>query len=513
MPPPNSHFKHFGFKFKRPDELKDVGGKSFVLPTREDGAFAVGASGFFGTALDYYGAAKSQRDWILKYRETAMHPDVDQAIDDIVNEAVVTDSAKSPISIDMSDLDGIHGVDASDDMKEEIRSAFDDIMNLLDFRSKAYDIFRSWYVDGRLFYHVMIDQTDAESTRKGITELRKIDPTRIFKVEEREMMRDATTGATLYGEGRVYYQYSGEELGSGVIQISDESVVSVASGVMDQHGQGVIGHVHKAIRPANQLRMIEDALVIYRLSRAPERRIFYIDVGKLPKQKAEEYVSGLMLKYKNKIQYDPATGEVRDGRNFLNIQEDFWLPRQEGSRGTEITTLDGGQNLGELEDVMYFRRNLYKALNVPITRLEPETGFTLGRATEISRDEIKFGKFIGRLRRGFNKLFYELLYRQLVLKMVIKPHEWDHYKRGISFIYEKDSYFAELKDMEILGERLQILERVESIAGKYVSHNWIRTTILHQTDEDITLQDKLIQKEQSDPRFSRPDEGSDGADF
>ena len=493
---------YYGFRFKRPDELNASAGRSFAMPDGDGGA-SYAAAGFYASHYDVYGHITTQKSWITKYRETAMNPDVDAAIDDIVNEAIVTDTEDQPVTINLEDWPKA----INDKVRNEVVKSFEEVLRLLDFKNEGYQIYRHWYVDGRLFFHVILDEKKPD---RGIKELRWVDPTKITKITENKQEVDRKSGVVEYTDSKTRYVYVDRGAINTQIEVHEDSIVYVHSGIYNESGNMVISHLHKAIKPANQLKLIEDALVIYRMSRAPERRIFYIDVGNLPAKKAEEYVQGLMLRYKNKINYDANTGEIRDQRNFLNLQEDFWLPRN-GSKSTEISTLDGGQNLGELDDVQYFRRGLYKSLNVPLTRLEPEAGFSLGRASEISRDEVKFGKFIGRTRKAFNKLFLEALGRHIILKKIMTLKEWENVKSLVKFDYDKDSHFTELKNLEVLTERLGLLNQMEGVAGKYVSNDWIRRNILQQTDEDIREEDKKIEDEKGNEQFA-PDE-SDGRNF
>ena len=483
----------FGFRIGRPE--KEAPLPSFVPPSNDDGAIAINEGGAFGTTVDLDNRIKSETQLITKYREMALQPEAEKAIDDIVNEAIIIDDNKMPVEMDLDEIE-----DLSDDIKDIMRDEFTHCLKLLKMNTKGYDVFRNWYVDGKLFYHIVID---LKSPKLGIKELRYIDPRKIKKVKK--PIRDKKSLATSNQLGKeilekkyqefYIYQSKGTNDSNSGIKIAPDAIAYCHSGVMDTRNYNILGHMHKAIKPLNQLRMLEDATVIYRLARAPERRIFYIDVGNLPKQKAEQYLRDMMVKHKNKLVYDANTGEVRDDRKFLTMLEDYWLPRREGGRGTEITTLPGGQNLGELEDVQYFRRKLYESLNVPVSRLEQETQFNVGRASEITRDEIKFSKFITRLRSKFSELFMVLLEKQLLLKGVMTFGEWNEIKDLIKFDYQEDNHFSELRDAEVLRERLTLLQEIDQYTGKYFSTDWIRTNVLKQTDEEKEDLDKQMADE------------------
>jgi hypothetical protein len=429
-----------------------------------------------------------------------MQPECDSAVEDVVNEAIVMDD-QNPIEIVLDHLKQPNSI------KNKIREEFETILEMLDFSNKGYDIFRRWYVDGRIYHHIIINDKDP---REGIRELRYIDPRKIRKVREKVKSKDPRTGATIYNkEQKEYYLYNPKGITSSAtqgIKIAVDSISHIHSGLMDSRNNMILGHLHKAVKPLNQLRMLEDATVIYRLARAPERRIFYIDVGNLPKMKAEQYLRDMMVKHKNKLVYDAATGEVRDDRKFMTMLEDFWLPRRDGGRGTEITTLPGGQNLGEMEDVDYFRRKLYKSLNVPITRMEADNQFNLGRASEITRDEIKFNKFVQRLRNRFTHLFDGLLEIQLVLKGVLSRADWEQMRNTIHYDFKQDNYFSELKNAEIMTERLRLAGEIDPLVGKYYSMKWVRENILMMTEEDIKQVDQEIDAE----RQEMDDEGGLG---
>ena len=495
----------FGFTISKTKEEKDSETiKTFVPPAHDDGAVEVAAGGVYGTYVDLEGTSKSEGDLVSRYRTMAMQPECDSAIEDIVNEAVVIDDAV-PLDIKLDDLE------YSDNIKNKIREEFHNVLKLLEFNARGYDIFKQWYIDGRLYYHIMVSE---KKPREGIKELRKIDPRKIKKVREKITATDPRTKVVVekgYNEYYVYYAKGVPGAGTGTsgIRVAKDAVCHVTSGLVDPNNQFVLGYLHKAIKPLNQLRMLEDATVIYRLSRAPERRIFYIDVGNLPPAKAEQYLANMMAKYKNRLVYDATTGEVRDDRKFMTMLEDFWLPRREGGRGTQIDTLPGGTNLGEMDDVDYFRRKLYKSLNVPVTRMEAENQFNLGRSTEITRDELKFTKFIKRLRSRFTHLFDNLLEIQLVLKGIINRKDWAKIRENISFEFSHDNYFAELKEAEIIRERLNLASEIDQFVGKYYSLGWIRKNVLQMTEEEIEDMDKEIKAEEEDPDSPMSDDEDD----
>lgn len=493
----------FGFEIKR----KAQEPISFAPETNEDGAVVVSEGGIYGTYVDLDGSIRTESELVNKYREMAQHPEVDMAIDDIVNEVITQEPEDKVVELVLDDLK------QSDRVKKAIIDEFDEVLRLLDFNQLSYEVFRRWYVDGRLYYHVIVDENDLS---KGITELRYIDPRKIRKVRQVKQKKIASNVPVTQTSSE-YYIYNDKGFSKtagnssiptntvGGIKIAKDSIVHCTSGLTSINGDLVQSYLHKAIKPLNQLRSMEDSLVIYRISRAPERRIFYIDVGNLPKMKAEQYLRDIMTKFKNKIVYDASTGEIRDDRKFMTMLEDFWLPRREGGKGTEITTLPGGQNLGQMDDVIYFQRKLYKSLNVPITRLDPEIQFNLGRATEITRDEVKFAKFINRLRNKFSVLFIKVLERQLVLKNIVTAEEWDDFKEVIRFKYSQDNYFAELKETEVLRDRITMLRDIDDYAGKYYSHEWIRRKVLRQSDEEIEEIDEQIQDEMDNPQYNQPD--------
>lgn len=478
---------------KKEEDDKQKAAKSFVPPETDDGSSVIAEGGYFGQYVDMEGTkAKDDADLIKKYREIALYPECDSAIEDIINEAIVSDEDDQAVEIVTDNLD-----DYSDKIKKLIREEFDGVTKLLNFQSHGHDIFRKWYVDGRLYYHVIVDE---KNPKAGITELRPIDALKIRKVRQVIEDKDLKTGAKLvkgYNEFYIYQDTIQGKSNTG-LKINKDAIVYVPSGLLDQSSKKVLGYLFKAIKPVNQLRMMEDSLVIYRLARAPERRIFYIDVGNLPKGKAEAYLRDIMARYKNKIVYDANTGEIKDDRKHMAMLEDFWLPRREGGKGTEITTLPGGENLGQIEDILYFQKKLYKSLNVPLSRLEENQSFVLGRSTEISRDEVKFTKFIGRLRKKFSDLFMQVLRTQLILKGIITKEDWEKMKEDIVIDFLKDNYFAELKESEVIRERMNSLQMVDPYVGKYYSVNWVRKNILMQTEEEIKDIDAEINQEAMD---------------
>ena len=456
----------------------------------------VQAGGVYGTYVDLDGSIRTETELVTKYREMSEHPELEQAIDDIVNEAIVGDSKDEPVEINLDDLE------QPDRIKEIIREEFKTVLELLEFNDYSYDIFKKWYVDGRLYYHMIIDE---KNPREGIKELRYVDPRHIRKIRE-QSKKKTQNGVPVVQDGQEYYIFNNKgfvrspgatSMTSQGVRIAKDSIVSIMSGMSNSKGNTVLSYLHKAVKPLNQLRSLEDSLVIYRISRAPERRIFYIDVGNLPKMKAEQYLRDVMQRFKNKVVYNSDTGEIRDDRKFMTMLEDFWLPRREGGRGTEISTLPGGENLGQIDDVIYFQRKLYKSLNVPISRLDPETVYNLGRGTEITRDEIKFAKFIDRLRMKFSQLFTKVLRTQLILKGVTTLEEWPEFARSIRYDYAIDNYFAELKDMEILRERVQMLRDIDDYVGKFYSNEWVRRNLLYQTDDEIKEIDQQIADEEN----------------
>jgi|TARA_R110000787_G_scaffold129243_5_gene241039 hypothetical protein len=470
----------FGFKITKSG--KDGGSDGFTTPASDDGTVDIASGGgHYAQVLDLDGQDSSELALIKRYRDIAQQPECDSAIEDITNEAIVSDERDMSVSISLDRLP------VSPKIKTKMREEFHTILHLLDFNAKGHDIFRRWYVDGRLYYHKIIDP---KNPRRGIKEVRYIDPRKIKKVRETRKERDQKTGMDMVVSVQPYYLYNQggwESSGaSGGVKITDDSITYAPSGLVDMQKGSVLSHLNKAIKPVNQLRMIEDSLVIYRISRAPERRIFYIDVGNLPKMKAESYLKDVMNRYRNKMVYDAKTGEIRDDRNHMSMLEDFWLPRREGGRGTEITTLPGGSNLGEIDDITYFQKKLYRSLNVPVSRLAEETGFSIGRSDNITRDELKFTKFVGRLRKKFSIIFADMLKTQLLLKGVIALEDWDTFKEHIQFDFLQDGHFTELKNAEILRERLDMLGQIESYVGEYFSKEYVKKKILRMTDEEIS---------------------------
>ena len=501
----------FGFRIER-SKKGEGGGQSFTSPTSDDGTIEVAGGGFFGQVLDFDGRQKSDYDLIRRYRDIAQQPECDTAVDDIVNEGIVSNQNDQAVQITLDRLP------YPEKIKRKIRKEFSEVLRLLHFERKGHDIFRRWYVDGRIYYHKIIDPKD---TRKGITELRWIDASKIKKVREVAKKVDAKTGVEMVEKFEEYFLYNeisvyggGHPVDTGQgLKIAADSITYVPSGLIDGNSGRVLSYLHKAIKPVNQLRMIEDALVIYRISRAPERRIFYIDVGNLPKVKAEQYLKDVMNRYRNKLVYDATTGEIRDDRNHMSMLEDFWLPRREGGRGTEITTLPGGSNLGEIDDITYFQRKLYRSLNVPISRMDTESGFSLGRATEITRDELKFTKFVQRIRKKFVPLFTDVLKTQLLLKGIIAPDDWNEMQEHIQYDFLQDGHFAELKDAELLENRIQMLDSIQSYIGTFFSKEYVLKKVLRMNDADIDEMNQQIRKElDTDPMDGGVDvpAGSDG---
>ena len=481
----------FGFQITRPVKAKDGGSpQSFTVPTPDDGTTTISAGGYFGSYLDQEGGAKNEEELIRRYREIAIYPEVDTAIDDIVNESIVSNERDQSVSLSLDNLQ------LSEKIKSKIRNEFDEILNLLQFEEKGHDIFKRWYIDGRVYYHKVIDP---EKPKLGLTEIRYIDPRKIRKVREIKKQRSNKTGVEMTQKVNEWYVYNEKGMttpnSNMGIKITTDAISYCTSGVIDQNKNVVLSYLHKAIKPVNQLRMIEDAVVIYRIVRAPERRIFYIDVGNLPKVKAEQYLKDVMNRYRNKLVYDAKTGEIRDDRNHMSMLEDFWLPRREGGRGTEITSLPGGSNLGEIDDITYFQRKLYRSLNVPISRLEAEQSFSLGRSTEITRDELKFTKFIKRIRKKFIPLFLDMLKTQLILKGIINIEEWPRIKEHIQFDFLKDGHFSELKEQELLNERINMLGSVENYIGTFFSKEFVYKKVLRMSDHEIEEIRRQINKE------------------
>lgn len=483
----------FGFEISRTSaEERELATLQAIVPDNQDEPTTeIAAGGHYGTHLDLEATAKTEADLVTKYREMVMQPECDQAVEDIVNDAIIMDNNAYPVEIvlDESNL--------SSRIKKVVREEFDEILRMLDFGNKGYEIFRRWYVDGRLYYQIVIDK---ESPREGIKQLRYIDPRKIRKMREQKKKTDPSSGADEYPVARDFYLYNpkGNLSTNQGMKIAPDSICHVPSGLVDSRNKMNLGYLHKAIKPLNQLRMLEDAVVIYRLSRAPERRIFYIDVGNLPKMKAEQYLRDMMVKHKNKLVYDASTGEVRDDRRHMTMLEDFWLPRREGGRGTEITTLPGGQNLGEMDDVLYFQKKLSKALNVPVSRQEAEVNFNIGRSTEISRDEIKFQKFINRARNKFAIMFDQLIEIHLALKGIMTRAEWKEAQNSITYNFANDNHFEELKQSEIMTERLRLLGEIDPLVGKYFSLSWVRKNVLKMTEDDIAVIGREIEVEKDD---------------
>ena len=490
----------FGLEIKRKsgDETK---AQSFVPPQNDGSVIEIGkdhgmggfasTGGVIGQYVDMEGGIKNEADLVTRYRTMSLVPECDAAIEDIVNESISSNDLDAPVSINLDRVNHF-----SNSTKEKIRGEFDEVLELLGFRELAHDIYRKWYVDGRLYYHKMVESSN---TKKGIQGLRAIDPQKIRKIREVDKKKDPKTGVEVVKKVDEYYLFneqgfdkSGNNTGQ-TVRISPDAVTHITSGLLDYNQKVVVGYLHKAMKSVNQLRMLEDALVIYRISRAPERRIFYIDVGNLPKARAEQYLKEVQTSYRNKLVYNADTGEIKDDRKHMNMLEDFWLPRREGGRGTEISTLPGGQNLGEIEDILYFQKKLYKSLNVPISRLETETAFAIGRATEISRDEVKFSRFIDRLRIKFSRLFDDILKTQLILKNIVTEDDWKKSKEYISYDFQKDGHFVELKEAEILRERINTLEQMDQFVGKYYSEQWIRKNVLRQSEAEIADIDKEIE--------------------
>ena len=487
----------FGFSINR--SKKDTGGEQvFTTPTPDDGAIDIAGGGFFGQILDTDGREKTELSLIRRYRDNAQQPECDSAIEDIINEAVSFDEVSESVTLRTDRMP------YPEKIKRAIRKEFQEVLSLLDFDEKGHDVMRRWYVDGRIFYHKVID---SKNPKRGIVDLRYIDPTKIKKARQVKKDKDVKTGVDMIKKIDEYYIYNEKGLFSAGygganqgLKIAADAIAYCPSGVIDQNGGKVLSYLHKAIKPVNQLRMIEDALVIYRISRAPERRIFYIDVGNLPKVKAEQYLKDVMNRYRNKLVYDASTGEIRDDRNHMSMLEDFWLPRREGGRGTEIDTLSGGANLGEIEDIEYFRQKLYRSLNVPISRLEAENNFSLGRTTEITRDELKFTKFIQKIRKKFTVLFSDILKTQLILKGVISLEDWDSMKEHIQYDFLKDGHFSELKDAELLRDRIDALDSIQSYIGTFFSKEYVLKNVLRMNDSEIDdMRNQIARELETDP--------------
>jgi hypothetical protein len=493
--------KIFGFEITKTkeEEREEENVKSFVPPQTDDGAIELASGGAYGSFLDLEGMIKTESQLVTKYREMTLQPEADMAIDHVVNEAIVIDD-ELPVDLNLDNLE------QPDEVKEVIREEFYEIMRLLDFKNQAYEIFRQWYIDGRIYFHILVNE---KKPRKGIIELRKIDPRKIKKVRKRIQELDPRT-RMVYEKGfEEFYIFNPKGVDSKTsgpavpgnkveqVRIAKDSIAYVSSGLMDSRNAMVLSYLHKAMKPLNQLRMLEDAAVIYRLVRAPERRIFYIDVGNLPKAKAEQYLNEMMTRYKNKLVYNSDTGEVRDDRRFMTMMEDFWLPRREGTKGTEIDVLQGGQNLGEMDDVEYFKKNFYKSLNIPLSRIEQDSSFNLGRASEITRDELNFNKFIVRLRNKFSNLFDQLLETQLVLKGVINKKQWKNLRENIRYDFNTDNHFTEMKEVEIFRERITLANDIDPFVGRFVSNEYVHKKVFRMSEEEIEKEKKQIKKEKN----------------
>jgi len=488
----NSIMKLFGFELKRSNK-KDPNKENDKLPsivpkTDDDGAGYVTASGsHYGQYIDINGDnAKDNAELIMKYRGIAQHPEVDAAIEDIVNESISGSEQESPVQINLD------GVETSDKIKKMITDEFYDICSMLNFNEFGHDMFRSWYIDGRLVHHLVVNESNMKA---GIQEIRPVDSAKVRKVKEVKYKKDTQTNAKIVDKTEEFYVFQEKNQTQSAVRLSPDSVSYITSGLTDPTKKRVVSYLHKAIKPINQLRMMEDSLVIYRLARAPERRIFYIDVGNLPANKAEQHMKDIMNRYRNKLVYDASTGNLKDDRKHMSMLEDFWLPRREGGRGTEISTLPGGENLGQIDDIVYFQKRLYRSLNVPIARLEQESQFSLGRSTEISRDEVKFQKFIDRLRKRFSGLFINILKKQLILKGIITEQDWNEWKNDIQVDFIRDNHFTELKDAEILTNRLQTLDQVTQYVGEYFSREWVMKNVMMMSDEDIDEMKKQVEAE------------------
>jgi len=507
----------FGFEIRRKGQTQaqeEDKLQTFAPKQEDDGALVVASGGAYGTYVDLEGSARTEAELVTKYRDMLQHPEVESAVDDVVNEAIVVERGVKTVEINLTE------VKVSANIKKMIIDEFEQILNLLNFNTQPYEVFKNWYVDGRCYYHVIIDPSDLKS---GIKELRLVDPRKIRKVREIKKKKEPTSqnsGVSVNKTVNEYYVYNDkgfaslnnsltQNVGATGLKIAKDSIVHCTSGLLDTNSTLVLSYLHKAIKPLNQLRALEDATVIYRISRAPERRIFYIDVGNLPKMKAEQYLRDMMVRHKNKLVYDQATGEIRDDRKFMTMLEDYWLPRREGNRGTEITTLPAGQNLGEMEDVLYFQKKLYRSLLVPETRLSQDATFSMGRDTEITREEIKFSKFVDRLRTRFSQLFLKTLEKQLILKQVLTTDDWKEISTNITFDFARDNYFAQLKEMQILNERMTSIMNMQPVIGKYISHTWIRKNVLLQSEDDMEQMDKEIAEEETIEQYKGDMMGGD----
>ena len=498
----NNALKIFGFEIRRANQKEEDKKLQSIVPRQDDdGAGYVTASGsHYGQYINIDGDdSKDNHQMIMKYRGVSTHPEVDAAIEDIINESISASENEQAVKVSLDK------VEVSDQIKKGITEEFDNIISMLDFANNGHDMFKRWYIDGRLYHHLVVNESNIKA---GIQEIRPIDSAKVRKVKQVKKKKDPITGAMIVESVDEYYIYQ-EKPGSQTsgVKLSNDSVSYVTSGLLSADRKKVVSHLHKALKPINQLRMMEDSLVIYRLARAPERRIFYIDVGNLPRGKSEQYMKDIMARYRNKLVYDADTGQIRDDRKHMSMLEDFWLPRREGGRGTEISTLPGGENLGQIDDIVYFQKRLYRSLNVPIARLEQEQQFSLGRSTEISRDELKFQKFIDRLRRRFSMLFLEILKKQLVMKGLITEEDWNEWKNDLIIDYTRDNHFTELKDAELLRERLQTLDQVSQYVGDYFSKEWVMKNVLQFDDDDIKQVAQQSDEEQpTDDQQNLPDE-------
>ena len=495
----------FGFEIKRAKKKEEMKLPS-IVPPRDDegGSYATTSGAHYGQYLNLGDDdSKDNYQLIMKYRGNAMHPEVDAAIEDIVNESISGSELKQSLEIDLEN------VEAPDKIKKLISEEFDNVYGMLNFKELGHDIFRRWYVDGRLYHHLVLDE---KNPKNGIQEIRPIDAAKMRKVKKVKKTKDPKTGADLVESTEEFYIFQ-EKPGSSTsgVKMTNDSVSYVTSGLLNENRTKIVSYLHKALKPINQLRMMEDSLVIYRLARAPERRIFYVDVGSLPRGKAEQYMKDIMTKYRNKLVYDASTGQIKDDRKHMSMLEDFWLPRREGGKGTEISTLPGGENLGQIDDVLFFQKKVYRSLNVPLNRLEQENQFSLGRANETSRDELKFQKFIDRLRMRFSHLFYGILRTQLILKGIITEDDWNQWKNDITIDYVRDNHFTELRDMEILRERIQTLDQIQNYTGEYFSKQWIQKNVLHLSDDEIEkMKEDMAEDEAEAPEEEESDAPNSG---
>lgn len=494
-------FEIFGFKIERKsEEQPNARIPTFALPENDDGSLMFAGGGAYGSYLNMEGEYKNEVELIYKYREMSSLSDCEVAIENVVNEAIVAGKGERPVNILLDNLS------LTESIKTKIRNEFDIVLDLLNFNNYGHEIFRRWYVEGRLYYHIMIDENDPS---RGIVELRSLDATKIKKITQVNKEKKQDTIDVKVNEVFNYNPAGLNAQNRQGILISRDSIAYCTSGLLDKRKKMVLSYLHKAIKPLNQLRMVEDAIVIYRISRAPERRIFYIDVGNLPKVKAEQYIRDIMTRYKNRLVYDSESGEVRDDRRHQSMLEDYWLPRREGGRGTEISTLPGGENLGQLDDVEYFQRKLYKAMHVPVSRLEADSGFSLGRESEITRDELLFSKFVHKLQIRFSSIFQEIMEKQLILKNVMTSAEWNAIKDKIQYDYTSDHFYTELKQQEILNARMALARDSEDFVGKYYSKEWFRTNILRQTEEEAQLEDERIESENESEMEDVPSDDED----